>query len=123
MTPGFTGSFALNGTNLTLQPSTFGWENRDSLGIDGNGRPIYSSLGSFQMYWGLMSTSELAQLVGIFDTVSTTGSVVADLPEWGNSGYYFYPYSGVVMQRPQVGDYFNSYVTDVRLVITNIRTG
>lgn len=123
MTQGYTGSFALNGANLTLQPSTFGWEDRDSLGVDGNGRPIYSSLGSFQMYWGLMSTSELKQLVDVFDTVSSTGTVVSDLPEWGHNDYYFKSYSGTIMQRPQVGEYFNSYVTDVRLVITNIRTG
>lgn len=122
MTQGYTGSFALNGSNLTLQPSTFGWENRDVLGTDGNGKPIYSALGSFQMYWGLMSTSELRQLILISDSVSATGTVVADLPEWGNADYYFKSYSGAVMQRPQVGEYFNTFVTDVRLVISNLRT-
>ncbi len=122
MTQGFTGSFALNGSNLTLQPSTFGWENRDGLGTDGNGKPIYSALGSFQMYWGLMSTSELRQLILISDAVSATGTVVADLPEWGNADYYFKSYSGAIMQRPQVGEYFNTFVTDVRLVISNLRT-
>lgn len=119
---GYTGSFALNGANLTLQPSTFGWENRDTLGVDGNGRPVYSALGSFQMFWGIMSTSELEQLITIFDTVSVTGTVVADLPEWGHSDYYFKSYSGTVLNRPQVGEYFNSYVTDVRVIITKIRT-
>ena len=122
MTPGFTGSFALNGANLTLQPSTFGWENRDTLGTDGNGRPLYSSLASFQLFWGLMSTSELRQLILISDTVSATGTVVSDLPEWGNNDYYFKSYSGTIIGRPQVGEYFNTYVTDVRLVISNIRT-
>lgn len=122
MTQGYTGSFALNGSNLNLQPSTFGWENRDSLGTDGNGRLMYSSLGSFQLYWGLMSTSELNQLISIFDTVSTTGTVVADLPQWGHNDYYFKSYSGAIMQRPQVGEYFNTYVTDVRLILSNIRT-
>lgn len=119
---GYTGSFALNGTNFTLQPSTFGWESRESLGVDGNGMPMYSSVGSFQIAWGLMSTSELNQLITIFDAMASTGTVVADLPQWGHSGYYFKSYSGTVMNRPTVGEYFNSYVTDVRLVISNIRT-
>lgn len=119
---GYTGSFALNGTALTLQPSTFNWENREQLGMDGNGKPMYSAVGEFQLMWGLMSTTELNQLTTFFDSVSSTGTVVADLPQWGHTGYYFKSYSGTVMHRPTVGEYFNSYVTDVRLVLSNIRT-
>lgn len=118
---GYTGSFAVNGTNFTLQPSTFQWGNRDVLGRDGRGRAVYPALGTFEMLWGIMSTSELDQMLDFF-SASTTGTVVIDLPEWGNSGYLFKSYSGTLLDRPEVGEYFETYVTNVRLVATNIRT-
>lgn len=121
MTQGYTGSFAVNGTNLQLQPSTFRWGDRDIIGRDGMGRAIYPALGTFEMLWGLMSTGDLEQLIS-FAVASQTGTVIVDLPEWGNSGYLFQSYSGTLLDRPTVGEYFNTYVTDVRLTVTNIRT-
>lgn len=119
---GYTGSFGFNGTDLQLQPSTFKWGDRDLLGRDGDGRAIYPALGTFEMQWGLMSTENLEQLNNFFLS-SQTGTMVADLPAWGHQDYYFQSYSGTLLDRPTVGEYFNTYVTNVTLMITNIRTG
>lgn len=118
---GFTGSFAVNGVNLSLQPSSFQWSELEILGRNGQGRALYPSKATFQMSWGLMSTSDFNQLVSLYDTVSATGTAVTDLPEWGNSDYYFKSYSGTLLDRPIAGEYFNTYVTEVRLIVTNIR--
>lgn len=117
---GYTGSFAINGSNLQLQPSTFKWNDRDVLNRDGQGRAIYPALWTFDMYWGLMSTGNLKQLLD-FVSASATGTMVVDLPEHGNNDYYFKSYSGTLLDSPTVGEYFNTYVTDVRLTVTNIR--
>lgn len=121
MTQGFSGSYAVNGVNLSLQPSEGQWIEKDVLTRDGQGRPIYSALGEFVMSWGLMSTSEFNQLMGFYEYVSNTGTSVVDLPKWADADYKFYSYSGTIINRPTVGVYFNTYVTDVRLVVSSIR--
>lgn len=118
---GYTGSFAINGVNLTLQPSSFQWEELELLGRNGQGRAIYPAQTTFLLNWGLMSTQDLDQIIGLYDTVSVTGTAVVDLPEWGHADYYFKSYSGTLLNRPTVGEYFNTYVTDVKLVVTKIR--
>lgn len=118
---GYTGSFAINGVKLDLQPSEFQWQEPELINRDGNGRAVYPAFRSFVMKWGIMSTSELAQLVNYFNYTAATGTAVLDLPQWGNSGYYFYSYSGTYMNHPTVGMYFNQYVQDVELLITGIR--
>ena len=39
---GYSGSFGVNGIDFALQPSSSRWGNREELGIDGNGHPIYA---------------------------------------------------------------------------------
>ena len=120
---GYTGSFAINGTNLSLQPTEFRWVDKDLLGKDGQGRPVYPSIGEFEMSWGLMSNSELKQLIDFSNAILSTGTAVVDLPKWGHPDYYFYSYSGTFITAPSVGAYFNTYVTNVKLTVTNIGTG
>lgn len=121
MPAGYSGSYGFNGTKLTLQPSKGQWESKDILGRDGSGRAIYPSMGDFTLIWGIMSTSEFKQLNDYFLYVSNTGTIVSDLPKWGDVDYLFYSYSGTLLNRPSVGSYFSEYVEDVRLLITNIR--
>lgn len=118
---GASGTYALNGTDLTLSPTEGKWEAKSIIGRDGEGRPIYSSLGDFTMTWGLMSTSEFKQLNDVYEYVSNTGTVVADLPKWGDADYIFYSYSGTIVNRPTAGAYFVGYVSDVQLVVSSIR--
>lgn len=122
MTTGYSGTFAFNGSNLPLPPSEGNWGERDMIGMDGNGRPIYSSIREFTMKWGLISTADLQTLINAQLSVANTGSSVVDLPKWGANGYFFYSYSGTYVNEPRVGAYFAEYVTDVTLIISNVRT-
>jgi hypothetical protein len=118
---GTTGSYAVNGVTLTLQPTQGSWGAKDIIGRDGNGKAIYPALGDYTLSWGLVSTSEMKQLLDFYDTVSNTGTCVVDLPEWGRADYSFLSYSGTYLSRPTVGAYFEHYVTEVSLLITSIR--
>lgn len=118
---GTTGTYAINGTNFSLPPSKGKWMQRDSLGLDGNNRPIYPSIREYEMTWELMPISDLKQIIDA-SLMSVTGTVVADLPKWGDTDFTFYSYSGTVFREPEVGEYFVDHVTDVRLMIGNIRT-
>jgi hypothetical protein len=118
---GTTGSFAINGTRISLQPSTHKWSGRSELGVDGNNRPLYPAIREFEMSWDLMPVSDLAQLINA-QLASVTGTLVMDLPQWGSSIYTFYSYSGTVAREPQVGQYFSEHVESVIWVVGNIRT-
>ena len=119
---GISGTFSINGTELTLQPSSGRWVEKEIVGYDGSGRPVYPAVGEFDLSWDLVPTSDLKQLIDFYDYVSNTGTCVADLPKWGDNEYMFYSYSGTFPNRPTVGDYFVGYVTDVKMKISNIRT-
>ena len=120
MTQGYSGSYAVNGVNIP-KPSTGKWEQKEMIARNGYGIPTYPSVTDFTLTWGILSTSELNQLLSFHLYVQNTGTVVTDLPKWGDAGYLFYSYSGTVVNRPSVGAYFVEYVEDVQLVISNIR--
>lgn len=119
---GITGTFAINGTDLTLQPSTSKWLGRDDLGTDGNNRAIYPAFREYEMSFELMPVSDLAQLINA-QLSSVTGTLVMDLPQWGASTYTFKSYSGTSAREPEIGEYFIDHVSSVRWLIANIRTG
>ena len=120
---GVTGSYAINGTKLSLQPTDGKWEDKGILGIDGNGRARYPAVTEFTLSWGLISTSDFAQLNNFYLSVENTGTVVVDLPKWGDSSYTYYSYSGTHLSRLTAGKYFSEHIQDVQLVVTNIRVG
>lgn len=122
MTTGLSGTYAFNNVNLSLPPSDGAWKERPSYGIDGAGHTIYSSVRDFEMSWGLMSVPDLQQIIGVYNSVSNTGTAVSCLPEWGNANYLFKNYSGTVLNEPTVGKYFEGFVEDVKLLIINVRT-
>lgn len=118
---GYSGTYAINGVDI-LQPTQHRWLERDLLGYDGEGRPVYPALGEIELSWQLMSTSDLKKLIDAQRLTVTTGSSVVDLPEWGNNDYRFLSYSGTFINRVNVGSYFSEHVEDVVLIISNIRT-
>lgn len=122
MTTGLSGSYAIQGTDLTLQPTTGRWLSKDALGLDGAGHPILPAIKNFEVNFQLMSISDFNQLYTFFLSVSNTGTVAVDLPQFSASDYRFHRYSGCILHEPSVGDYFVEHVTDVRLLVTNIRT-
>lgn len=122
MTTGLSGSYAINDTNLSLQPTTGKWESRNSYGVDGGGHPVYSQLRSFELSWELISPLDAKQLIDFYNAVGNTGTVVACLPRWGDAEFTFFNYSGVTMQEPSVGTYFQGFIQSVRLLLLNVRT-
>lgn len=122
MAPGYSGSYAVNGTNLLLSPTEAGWGNRRELGLDGNGHPIYPAVRQFEMSWGLAHPNDVKQILDAYAIVSNTGTAAFDLPQWGASDYLFTTYSGCTMREPQVGNYFEGYFKDVKLSILLVRT-
>lgn len=122
MTTGASGTYAINNTDLTLQPTTGKWVERTQYGLDGNGHPIYSNFRNFELTWELISTSDAKQLIDFFNTVATTGTVVSCLPKWGDATYLFHNYSGTTLMEPSVGEYFQGFIQNVKLLILNIRT-
>lgn len=118
---GYSGTYAFNGVNI-MPPSESKWNTRDNLGYDGSGHPIYPAIRSYEMSWELISTSDLQQLINAQLATASTGTMVVDLPKWGDAGYLFYSYTGCIINEPEVGAYFAGYSKDVHLVITNVRT-
>jgi hypothetical protein len=114
--------YQFNGTDLILQPESGQWQPRRILGIDGNGHAIYPPTRSFELKWGFMALAEVDQLHTYFLGIGSTGTVVATLPKWNTDPYTLFAYSGCVLQEPELSMYDNSYVSSVRLLVTNIRT-
>lgn len=119
---GVSGTYAFNGTTLSLQPSSGKWSQRSSLGVDGAGHPIYPAVREFEITWDLISISDLQQINNAYNAVGNTGTVVVDLPKYGDSQYNFFSYSGCTLQEPQYDAYFEKYVQNVKLLVMNIRT-
>lgn len=113
-------AYKINGTNITIQPETGKWVDRDKLGRDGNGRNVYVGPREFELQWGLISMSEWNQLQVFFSSVGATGTAVVTLPKYNSTSYAYYDYSGCVLDEPTVGEFFEEFVSDVRLLITKI---
>jgi hypothetical protein len=122
MTAGASGTYAINGTDLVLQPTTGKWIPRDSLGFDGAGHPIYPGVRQFEMTFALEEPSDFYQVQNYYNMTMNTGTVVVDLPKYGANTYIFFSYTGCVLQEPYADEYFSEYHTNVTLLITNVRT-
>ena len=122
MTAGASGTYAVNGTDITLPPTSGRWMPRESLGIDGNGRAIYPGVREFELRWQLISPSDYNQLQTFFSSIGNTGTVVVDLPQYGAASYLFYSYTGCVLREPETGQYFTENQLSAFLLVTNIRT-
>lgn len=119
---GLSGTYAINGTDLTLQPTEHNWIERQEIGVSGDGHSIYSAVREYRLTFNLESAEDLNQIVTFFNSVSTTGTVVACLPQWNSPLFTFANYSGCVLREPVFSNYFNEYAEQVQLTIANIRT-
>lgn len=122
MTTGASGTYAINGTELTLQPTTGRWLPRTELGFTGDGHPDYVGVREFEMNWQLISASDANQLQGFFDTLGITGTAIVDLPKYRNASYIFESYSGCTISEPQMDVYYEQHETSVTLLIYGIVT-
>lgn len=119
---GASGTYAINSTRFILQPTEGEWDSREILGVDGNGHPIYPAVREFHITWGLAHPNDVKQLIDTYNALGNTGTAVFDLPKWGDADYIFYSYSGCTMREPEVGAYFNGYISNVRLTLMKVRT-
>lgn len=122
MTTGVSGSYAIQGTDLSLQPTTGRWIDRPPKGFDGNGHPVYPGVREFELTWQLISMADIEQIQNFFNTVSSTGTVAVDLPQFNASPYQFYRYSGTTLGEPTLGEFFEKHETTVTMLIYGIRT-
>lgn len=122
MTIGASGSYAVQGTNFTLQPTSGRWLDRDNLGFDGGGHPVYPSVRTFEMSWELINASDLSQIIGFYNQVMNTGTVAVDLPKWNGDPYQFTRVSGCTLGEPSVNQFFETHTQEVRLLIYGIVT-
>lgn len=116
------GSYSVNGTAFTLQPSTGKWVSRETVGYDGNSHPIYPATREFQVGWELIGPTDFDQIMGFFNNIGITGTAVVSLPKFPNTTYNFFSYSGCIINEPEVDEYFEGYQKSAKLLISRIRT-
>jgi len=119
---GASGTYAINGTELTLQPTEGRWMPRESLGFTGDGHPDYVGVREFELTWQLISANDVNQLQNFFDALGITGTAVVDIPKYRDANYKFESYSGCTLSEPQMSSYFEKHETDVTLLIYGIIT-
>lgn len=109
--------------HVILAPTTGKWMRRKPLGVQGDARPIYPGVYSFELRWQLMSHEEWSDLVMGFRNIQWTGTNTVRIPCYPTatgSAFAWCEYSGTVFGEPSMGSYFETYPTSVVLIITNI---
>jgi hypothetical protein len=114
-------TYKYNGVALTAQPTKGNWMAPASLGDDGDGRPIYPFIFTFELVWNGIAPSDFKQLVDQWTAISVSGTVVMTLPQWGASTYTFFDYTGTIPQMPTSGEYFEGFILNAKQVISNVR--
>lgn len=116
-------NYKIDGSTI-FTPTSGRWVPRRPIDVQGDNRPIYSGVRAFELKWRLMSNEDWADLQIFFNTVAATGTHVVQIPGYptaGQQAYAFREYSGVVMTEPQVGPYFETYPSNVTLILGNIQ--
>lgn len=115
-------AFKINGTSMTMQPSEHGWVAREKYGVTGDAHYVYPAVRKYQLRFNFISASDFNQFVTFYNTISQTGTITADLPEWGVATYQFRTYSGCTLTEPEFSGYFENYFQEASMMILNIRT-
>jgi len=117
-------TFKINGAAFTRQPTNHRWINQESYGVTGDGHSSYPAYREYELIFDFASPSEFYDFNTYWQSIGLTGTVSVDLPEHPTtaSSYQFRTYSGVVINQPEYGDYFENYYSSARLLIVRIRT-
>ena len=115
-------AFKFNGTLLSHQPTTHKWVDRESQGVDGNGRTIYQALRDYELQWDYLNSTEFAEVYAFYSAIGQTGSVVASLPRYANATYSFFDYSGCILTEPRFNGFYEEHYEDVSILVLRIRT-
>jgi len=111
----------INGTTLSLQPTSHGWIPKALLGTGGAGHPFYSPVQEYELNWELIPAADSNEIIGLINAIGVTGTAVCELPQYGAATYSNFAYSGCILNNLEVSNYFEEHTTTVRLVISNIR--
>ncbi len=114
--------YKIDGTSV-FTPTSGRWMPRRPVDVQGDNRPLYSGVRAFELKWRLISNENWADLQIFFNTVAATGTHVVELPGFPTAGQQVYAhreYSGVTLAEPQIGPYFETYPTNVTLILGNI---
>lgn len=122
MTIGASGSYGVNGTDFTLQPTYGRWIPLAPLGFTGDGHPIYSAIHEYEIHWSLTSQADLNQIQIFRDSTLLTGTAIVDLPIYRGASYIFTSYTGCTLYEPDRGQYFVDHTSEFVLIVGNIRT-
>lgn len=115
------GTYQINGTELSLQPTSGKWISRDILGFTGDAHPEYAGVREFEMRWELISMDDAAQLQTFFESIGTTGTAVVTIPKW-RQPWQFESYSGTTLGEPTSDEFFQYHETNISLLIYRIVT-
>lgn len=113
------GTYQIDGVNIP-KPTTGKWEQRDELGRDGLGKPIYGSVRSFRLVWEYLSPEDANTLYALYKAKESTGSYVVSLPAYDDL-YNFKTYSGTYLTEPEYAEFFETHVSNFGFLVVNIR--
>ena len=119
--PEFT-DYRIDGTAI-FSPTSGRWVPRRPVDVQGDNRPIYAGVRAFEIKWRLTANEDWADLQVFFNRIAATGTHVVRLPGFptaSQQAHAFREYSGVTLAEPQVGPYFETFPTNVTLIIGNI---
>ena len=120
------------------QPSKGKWINPKSKGDTTSGKPLYPGVYEYELFWGVLSPFEYWQLEDFVYYSNISGSLAsAVLPapapySWRNMmfgipyqtsggwGYTGTVFNGVILENLEVGEWFEGYVLNVKLVVRNV---
>ena len=114
--------YGFNGVAFTLPPTEGTWVERPLLNKTGDGHFVYPAIRQFEMRWGLVTPAQLDEVLTYFENMQLTGTLVVGLPKWSATTYVFENYTGCTISEPTVKRYFAEHITDVYLLVDNIRT-
>lgn len=114
--------WSING-HWILPPSKGRWMPRQPLDVQGDNRPIYAGVRTFELKWELTSYADWANLQQMFDSIESAGDYTVTIPAYPSAtgqSYAFTTYSGCTLSEPQAGAFFEEYPQDITLLISNI---
>jgi hypothetical protein len=113
--------YQCNGVDFLIQPTSGRWLPRMVLDVTGDGHPVYGAERQFELRWNLSDPSLPDQLRQWFEATIITGTCSVALPYYATGSWSFYTYPNCILYEPERGTYFNEDVTDVVMVVGNIR--
>lgn len=111
--------------DVTLgQPTQVRWILPPVKGVDGTGMKRYGPYHTFELNWNLMNETDFNVLMEIWRGHYNSGTASITVPEYNIIGADwatgFVTYTGTYMDRPEYGNYNNTYHQNVKVTLRRI---